>query len=228
VPPLIAVTTSLTLEGRDRAQLNASYIRAVEGAGGVPILIPPQLSLATIQALIATVHGLVLTGGGDLNPARYGENNTASTNISDDRDTAEEAALNLALDRGIPILAICRGMQVLNVALGGTLVQDIATEIGTIVVHASPRGTHPVRVTPGSRLACLLGTENAEVNSRHHQAIKTLGEGLIATAWAPDGVIEGVELPGQWVAGVQWHPEDMIDDSETARRLFAALVEATT
>ncbi len=227
MPPLIAVSASLTSEGRERVQLNASYVRAIEGAGGVPLLIPAQVSLATLGAIVGLADGLVLTGGGDVNPARYGEEpHPAVTGVSDDRDATEEAVVNLAIDRDIPILAICRGMQVLNVALGGTLIQDIPGMAGNAVVHASPDGLHAIRVAPSGRLASLVGAATAEVNSRHHQAVKALGDGLQAVAWASDGVIEGIEMIGHWVVGVQWHPEDMVEESDVARRLFAGLVEA--
>jgi len=226
MPQLIGVTTSPTSEGRERVQLSASYIRALEQAGGVPLLIPAQASLPTLVALMGVADGLVLTGGGDVNPARYGkERHPAVAGVSDERDAAEEAVLNLALDRGLPIFAICRGMQLLNVALGGTLVQDLPGEFPDALVHG-PRSDHSVSIAPDSRLARLIAMEAAGVNSRHHQAVKKLGEGLKAVAWSPDGVIEGIEMPGRWVVGVQWHPEDMVEDSEASRRLFAGVVEA--
>lgn len=226
MPPLIAVTTSLLSEGRDRIQLNASYLHAIELAGGVPLLIPPQVSLSTLTAVMAMADGLVLTGGGDVNPARYGEEpHPAVTGVSDERDAVENAVLSLALDRGLPILAICRGMQILNVALGGTLIQDLPSQCSGNVVH-DPRNAHSVNVAPQSRLAGVMATTVAEVNSRHHQAVNDLGEGVRAVAWAPDGIVEGVELDGQWVVGVQWHPEDLVEDSEPARLLFAGVIAA--
>ncbi len=226
MPRLVGLTASSSSEGRERIQLNASYARAVELAGGIPLIIPAQASLDTLREMMAAADRLLLTGGGDVNPARYGEAaHPAVAGVSDQRDSAEEAVLNLALDRRLPILAICRGMQVLNVALGGTLVQDITSERPGSLVHG-PRADHLVQVAPGSRLREILGTDAPEVNSRHHQAIGTLGHGLQAVAWSSDGVVEGIEMPGQWVVGVQWHPEDLIGDSEAARRLFAGFLEA--
>jgi putative glutamine amidotransferase len=140
--------------------------------------------------------------------------------------------LHLSLTRGVPVLAVCRGVQVLNVALGGTLYQDVATEPGTQIPHSQkePRDqpTHKVTVAPGSRLAETLGTDEVEVNSMHHQAIHRLGRGLTAVAWAPDQLVEGVEIadPARFVLGVQWHPEELVGHSEPARRLFSALVAA--
>ena len=140
--------------------------------------------------------------------------------------------VRLALERGLPILAVCRGIQLLNVALGGSLFQDVSADPGTDIRHsqAAPRDqpSHTVTVKPGSRLAETLGADEIEVNSMHHQAVKTLGEGLIPVAWAPDQLIEGVEMtdPSRFVLGVQWHPEELCARSEPARRLFAALVSS--
>ena len=226
MPRLVALTASSSSEGRERIQLNASYARAVELAGGIPLIIPAQASLDTLREMMAAADRLMLTGGGDLNPALYGEERHRTVKgVSNERDAAEMEVIKLALDRGLPILAICRGMQILNVALGGTLIQDIADERPGSLVHG-PLADHLVQVAPGSRLRDILGTDALEVNSRHHQAIGTLGDGLQAVAWSSDGVVEGIEMPGQWVVGVQWHPEDLIGDSEAARRLFAGFLEA--
>ena len=153
-------------------------------------------------------------------------------NVAPSRDTLETSVLHLALGRGVPVLAVCRGIQVLNVALGGTLYQDVAAEPGTEIPHSQkePRDqpTHKVKVTPGSRLAETLGIDEIEVNSMHHQAIHRLGRGLTAVAWAPDQLVEGAEIddPARLVLGVQWHPEELVGHSEPARRLFSALVAA--
>ncbi|MBE0607929.1 MAG: gamma-glutamyl-gamma-aminobutyrate hydrolase family protein, partial [Dehalococcoidia bacterium] len=154
--------------------------------------------------------------------------------VSEARDTLEFAAIEAAERLGMPVLAICRGMQVLNVALGGSLVQDIPSMVEGALAHSvqEPRHgqAHGVEVESGSRLAGIVGGTRVEVNSRHHQAIDRLGEGLVVTGKAPDGIIETVEAPGQrFVVGVQWHPEDMAGHpgiGESANRLFAALVEA--
>jgi putative glutamine amidotransferase len=227
--PLIGVSTSITVAKHpERAYLNSAYLQAVQQAGGVPVPLPPQLSAASLERLGARLHGLLLTGGGDVDPALFGEApHHTLYDVAPARDTLETAALTLALRRRLPVLAVCRGIQVLNVALGGSLYQDVGTDPGTQIPHSQtePRDqpTHKVKVTPVSRLA-----ETLEVNSMHHQAIKRLGRGLTAVAWAPDQAVEGAELddPTRFVLGVQWHPEELVGHSEPARRLFAALVAA--
>ncbi len=232
--PLIGVSTSITVGASpERAYVNSAYLHAVQQAGGVPVLLPPQLSAASLRQLGAELRGLLLTGGGDVDPALFGEApHPTLGDVAATRDTLETSALHLALERGVPVLAVCRGIQVLNVALGGSLYQDVATEPGTQLPHSQkePRDqpTHKVKVTPDSRLAETLGTDELEVNSMHHQAIHRLGRGLTAVAWAPDQLVEGAELdePARFLLGVQWHPEEMVGHSEPARRLFSALVAA--
>jgi putative glutamine amidotransferase len=234
-PPLVGVTTSVTTDGTpERAYTNAAYIRAVQRAGGVPVLLPPQLDAASLEALWSRLDGLLLTGGGDVDPARFGEErHPAVYDVSAARDELELTVTERALEDDVPVLAICRGIQVLNVALGGSLHQDIPTDLPGALTHSQKeprdRATHPVEVTAeGTQLAAILGRPEVDVNSMHHQAIKTLGSGLREAARAPDGVIEAVELPGdeRFVVGVQWHPEELVGHDEAARRLFAALVEA--
>jgi putative glutamine amidotransferase len=232
--PLIGVTTSITVgKVPERAYVNSAYLHAVQQAGGVPVLLPPQLSAASLMRLTRGLDGLLLTGGGDLDPALFGEPvHPTVYEIAPTRDTLESSAVKVALDRRLPILAVCRGIQLLNVALGGTLFQDVGTDPGTQLQHSQPeprdQPTHKVKVKAGSRLADTLGTDELEVNSMHHQAVKTLGAGLAAVAWAPDQIVEGVELvdPERFVLGIQWHPEELRGHSEPARRLFAALVGA--
>ena len=231
--PFIGVSTSITVGARpERAYVNSTYLHAVQQAGGVPVALTPQLSPTSMRQLAALLDGLLLTGGGDIDPALFDEAPHATLyDVAPSRDTLETAVLHVALERGLPVLAVCRGLQVLNVALGGSLHQDVGTDPGTqIRRQTEPRDqpTHKVKVTPGSRLAETLGTDELEVNSMHHQAIKRLGRGLTAVAWAPDQIIEGAELGGAggFVLGVQWHPEELVGHSEPARRLFAALVAA--
>jgi len=233
--PLIGVTTSITVDKiPERAYVNSAYLHAVQQAGGVPVVLPPQLSSSSSERLARGLDGLLLTGGGDIDPAVFGEAPHPTTyEVAPTRDALELSAVRMALERRLPVLAICRGVQVLNVALGGTLFQDVASEPGTEIQHGQqePRDqpTHKVQVKAGSRLAETLGTDELEVNSMHHQALKALGAGLVAVAWAPDQIVEGVELtdPSRFVLGVQWHPEEMIKHSEPARRLFAAFVRST-
>jgi putative glutamine amidotransferase len=232
--PLIGVSTSITVATHpERAYVNSTYLHAVQQAGGVPVALPPQLSAASLGRLVRGLDGLLLTGGGDLDPALFGEPRHATVyDVAPSRDAVECAAVRLALERHLPILAICRGMQVLNVALGGSLYQDVTSDPGTQIRHSqeAPRDqpSHKVTVAPQSRLAGTLGEDEIEVNSMHHQAVKALGAGLSAVAWAPDHLVEGIELHDapQPVLGVQWHPEELVGHSEPARRLFAALVSS--
>jgi putative glutamine amidotransferase len=232
--PLIGVSTSITLGAHpERAYVNSSYLNAVQQAGGVPVALPPQLSSASLGRLMRGLDGLLLTGGGDVDPALFGEApHPTLYDVAPARDAVETAAIGIALDRRLPILAICRGVQVLNVALGGSLYQDVGSDPGTEIKHsqAAPRDepTHTASVKAGSRLAETLGADAIEVNSMHHQAVKALGAGLVAVAWAPDQIVEGVELTdsSRFVLGVQWHPEELVRRSEPARRLFSALVSS--
>jgi len=241
MPPLIAVTTSISPgnEGRpDRAALNGAYLRAVERAGGAPLMLAPQFDQRSITALMGASSGLVLTGGGDIFPGLYGQKQgPATSGVSVDRDRVEIEALGLALERGVPVLAICRGMQLLNVAMGGTLIQDLPSLRPSPINHAQTDGgeaerstpTHDVRTDPSSRLAAILGGVTIRTNSMHHQALDTLGSGLVAVAWSDDGIVEGVEMPGEhWVFGVQWHPEELAGTEAHAERLFDAFLKACT
>ncbi len=232
--PLIGVSTSITVgKHPERAYVNSAYLHAIQQAGGVPVPLPPQLSAAALERIAGELGGLLLTGGGDVDPARYGESPHPTVyEVAPARDTLETSAIHFALERGLPVLAVCRGIQVLNVALGGTLFQDVGTEPGTQLQHSQtePRDqpTHKVKIEPRSRLARILGADEIEVNSMHHQAVKALGRNLTAVAWAPDQIIEGVEDtdPSRFVLGVEWHPEELVGHSEPARRLFAALIDA--
>jgi putative glutamine amidotransferase len=236
--PLIGVTMSTTPDGPQgttppRAWLNNAYLRAVQQAGGVPVLLPSHLDDRALDALWPRLDGILLTGGGDVDPSRFTSDARHPTVdlVSEARDRLEVAVTERALHDERPLLAICRGIQVLNVALGGSLYQDIASETGSAVAHsqAEPRDrpTHPVKVMgEGTRLGATLGAPEVEVNSMHHQAIKRLGRGLREVAWAPDGIIEGVEIPeaSALVLGVQWHPEELAAHDPAARNLFRTLI----
>ncbi|HEY2995020.1 MAG TPA: gamma-glutamyl-gamma-aminobutyrate hydrolase family protein [Methylomirabilota bacterium] len=233
--PLIGITTSVTVDkSPERAYVNIAYIRAVQDAGGIPLLLPPHLTAPVQAALWERLDGLVLTGGGDIDPARFGQARHPKTDdVAPARDELELGLTRRALDEDVPLFAICRGIQVLNVALGGTLVQDLPSERPSSIAHSQrePRheSTHAVKVMgEGTRLGRVLGSLEVSVNSMHHQAIDRLGFGLREVAWSPDGVIEGVELPGDdhFVLGVQWHPEELVGHDQAARNLFTALVEA--
>ena len=233
--PLIGVSTSITVGTHpERAYVNSTYLFAIQQAGGIPLPLPPQLSPHALGTVAAMLDGLLLTGGGDMDPAAFGEPpHPTLYDVAPSRDALETAAIGIALDRGLPVLAVCRGIQVLNVALGGSLHQDVGSDPGTPLTHSQkePRDqpTHAVKLASDSRLAAVMGTDALEVNSMHHQAVKALGKGLRAVAWSPDQVVEGVELddPARLVLGVQWHPEELVRQSDAARRLFAALVDAS-
>jgi putative glutamine amidotransferase len=232
--PIIGVTTSITAaKGPERAYVNSAYLHSVEQAGGVPLPLAPQLSGNALETLMSRVDGLLLTGGGDIDPALFGEApHPTLCEVAPARDSLEMSAIRLALERSLPILAICRGIQVLNVTLGGSLYQDVGSDPGTQLRHSQeePRDhpTHTVKLVPGSRLARVLGTDEVEVNSMHHQAVKDVARGLVAVGWAPDQVIEAVEMEDAacFVLAVQWHPEELVGHSEPARRLFAGFVDA--
>lgn len=203
--------------------LGAGYADAVLAAGGAPVLLPP-LPESVLHALTA-LDGVVLAGGVDVDPYRYGATPAATTAPPrPDRDEAESLLALACLERGVPLLAICRGMQVLNVALGGDLVQHLPDVAGTGQHRAGDGVFHQrsVRVEPGSRLAGTVG-ERLDVHCSHHQAVRRLGTGLRAVAWSEDGVVEAVEpvAPDGFVLAVQSHPEESAD-----RRVFAALVQA--
>lgn len=207
----------------DFAMLQRTYVDAVARAGGTPVLLPPVEHGA--DGVLDALAGLVLTGGADVDPARYGEaQHPETTGLRPDRDAWELDLLTRALDLDLPVLGVCRGTQVLNVGLGGSLTQHLPDVVGNqdhrpqVGVFGGVR----VRLAAGSRLAGLLGDE-LPVSCHHHQSIDRLAAGLTAVGWAPDGTVEAVELPGRrFTLGVQWHPEEDRDV-----RLFAALVAAT-
>ncbi|MGI9861875.1 gamma-glutamyl-gamma-aminobutyrate hydrolase family protein [Moorella naiadis] len=229
--PRIGLTCDLDPD-RGRIILRESYCQAILAAGGLPLLLPVVAPEAA-PGYLALIQGLVLTGGGDIAPSFFGAGATAVLHkVLPQRDAFELALTRAALAVGKPILAICRGIQVLNVAAGGDLYQDIPSEIAGALNHdqEQPRHQpfHPIAIIPGTRLAGLLGPE-AMVNSLHHQAVRRLGVGLRVAATAPDGVIEGLEGQGQnLVVGVQWHPEDLYTGDGRQKALFEYFVEMAT
>lgn len=197
------------------------YVDAVERAGGRALVIPP--SEDGVEETLATLDGIVFSGGADVDPARYGASPHPETDTPQARrDAGELALLEAALERDMPVLAICRGFQLLNVARGGDLVQHLPEQTGNDVHKQVPGefAVHPVEVKEGTRLAAIVGARS-DVTSHHHQALGKVGEGLVGTAWAADGTLEGVEDPSlRFAVGVQWHPEAGEDAA-----LFEALVE---
>ncbi|CAL9374007.1 gamma-glutamyl-gamma-aminobutyrate hydrolase family protein [Streptomyces sp. NPDC052644] len=219
--PLIGVTTYLDsarwgVWELPAALLPAAYPRLVQSAGGIAALLPPDGPDAAAAA-VARLDGLVVSGGADVEPARYGAARDPRTGPpAPERDAWELALIGAALAAGVPVLGICRGMQLLNVALGGTLVQHLEGHTGGVGVL----GRHTVKPVPGTRYGTLV-PEAVEVPTYHHQAVDRLGAGLVPGAYAEDGTVEAVELPDAWVLGVQWHPE-MGDDPRVMEGLVRA------
>ena len=225
--PLIGITAYAEPEVRwgvwqlPAALIPLAYIRAIEGAGGRPLLVPP--SEEGIEETLDALDGLLFSGGSDIDPALYGQEAHAETNgVRPDRDHGELALLSAALERDLPVLAVCRGSQVLNVARGGDLVQHLPDVVGD-EKHKHTAGVfadHEIDVQAGSKVAGLLG-ERAPVKSHHHQGFGRLGDGLVGSAWAEDGTLEALEDPSRrFAVGVLWHPEEGEDAA-----LFGALVE---
>ena len=209
--------------------LPATYVEGVNRAGGVAVLLPPQpVDTDIAERVIDGLDGLIITGGRDVDPASYGQRPHPATDepnaANRERDALEFALVDGAIRRGMPLLGICRGAQVINVALGGTLHQHLPDVIGH-THHQQGNAvfsTSAVRTVPGTRLAALIG-DCSDAQCYHHQAVDRLGDGLIVSAQDTDGVIEAVEIPGaNFVLAVQWHPEERLDDL----RLFSAVVEA--
>lgn len=226
--PLVGITT-YHRDGSDRPRfsLPSSYVDAVRVAGGVPVLLPPGEE--TGEDLLDELGALVLAGGGDIHPERFGaERHELSYSVCTERDEFEFALARAALARELPTLAICRGLQVLNVALGGELHIHLPDAVGEQVPHreSQQRHTHhPVRLDPGSHLARVYGVTELEVPSWHHQGVSRLGRGLRACAWAGDETVEALELPeAPWLLAVQWHPELAIEAGSPHRRVFEALI----
>lgn len=217
--------------GEPRAMLKSAYARAVVAAGGTPVLLTPDAGPAAAAELLALLDGVILTGGDDYRPTRWGVNEVhpAVTLVSPERDDFD-FALAEALDCStLPVLGLCNGMQLMAIAAGGALHQHLPDDIGEQVTHKDPRPArypeHPVELLPGTRLAALLGAGRRTVNTRHHQGVSDPGR-LRVSARSDDGLIEAIEAEGQrFYLGVQWHPEETPGD-EDGRRLFAALLEA--
>lgn len=236
--PLVALTTTIDPKGGEyqqpRVAVYANYIAALQRAGLTPVLVTPAHSAEAILQLVGICAGLVLAGGDDIDPARYGQEPIPELGlVNPPRDAAECRAIAAAAELDMPILGICRGHQLLNVFFGGTLIQDIPSAMGADVTHSqsAPWGAHHHEVTvhPGSRLGDAIGLERLEINSFHHQAIDEVASNLEVTARADDGMIEGVESRDhRWIVGVQWHPERYearARDSDPNVRLFNAFAE---
>jgi putative glutamine amidotransferase len=230
--PTIGITTYHTNANwrgwsEEGALLPWTYVKSIRDNGGRPVLLPPGGDVSEAEATVAVLDGIVIAGGGDINPAIYGAIKHEKTDVNaPDRDSWELAIAEAAVRQGVPLLGICRGAQMLNVACGGTLHQHVPDLVGH-EEHSGPShgfGTHKVRVTSGTIVASILpGGEFFEVPTHHHQAVDLVGAGLTAVAWADDGIVEAIEstTPGEFLVGVQWHPEQGDDP-----RLFGALITA--
>lgn len=212
---------------------NRTYVHAVEDAGGLPILIPMLRDLHNLEDLLPRLDGILFSGGIDMQPSLYGEEKNAETDEFDPRlDEFEIAVANWALQEDIPILGVCRGMQLLNVVLGGSLYQDIASQRADALEHRRrdlPRTalTHAVKVEAGSMMEQVLGTQDLRINSLHHQAVKDPGKGVYISGRAEDGIAELMEVPGhRFLLGVQGHPEEIYGQVAPFSRLFTAFVQA--
>jgi len=213
---------------RDRAFVFTTYVDSLRRAGAIPVLIPPQPENA--REIVDQLDGVLLAGGDDCDPAIYGEERHPTVEPMDPRRQSNDLSLaKMARERGIPTLGICLGLQMMNVAAGGSLVQDIDSHMETDIQHVSEpenRVRHDIVVEKGTKLASILGSRELNVNSSHHQAINKVPDDLKITAHAPDGIVEGLEDPRHpFYVGVQWHPEDMKGE-DSASSLFGAFVEA--
>jgi putative glutamine amidotransferase len=217
--PLIGISTAMerarwTVWDREAFLLATSYVEEVERAGGLAVMLPPGAAAPEhAERIVESLDGLLLSGGTDIDPAAYGEErHPCVTHTSPARDEFEAALVHAALERGVPLLGICRGMQMLNVALGGTLHQHLPDEIGH-TDHRRSLGSfdnadHDVRIAPGSLAHRIIEEELHSTKSHHHQGVDQLGEDLVPSAWSTlDELVEAIELPDRWALGVQWHPE---------------------
>jgi putative glutamine amidotransferase len=228
--PLIGIGSDVAQKDgeRDRAFVYTTYIESLKRAGAVPVIIPPQPENAA--DLLDGLDGILLAGGDDCDPSEYGEEKHPSCETMDPRRQKNDLGLaRLARQRRIPTLGICLGVQVMNVAAGGTLIQDIGAVVGNEIDHASEpsdRHRHNVQIEAKTKLGSILGGRELNVNSSHHQAVGRIAEGFRVAAKAPDGVVEALEDPAHpFYVGVQWHPEDMPGEA-SATSIFGAFVDA--
>ncbi|RMH32812.1 MAG: gamma-glutamyl-gamma-aminobutyrate hydrolase family protein [Nitrospirae bacterium] len=238
--PIIGVTPDFNAGDREDMGgteptyfLRARYIRAIEQAGALPMVLSLATDRVRQRQLLERLDGLLITGSGaDLDPTLYGERQRFPfRTMSIDRAQLELGMTRLAYRAGLPVLGICGGMQSMNVALGGTLIQDIPRELGTRLCHQSSESAtktvHSVRIAPRSLLQCIVGRSVVKVNSSHHQSVKDVARPLVVSATASDEVIEAIEAPSHpFFLGVQWHPEYLCDRLLAHRRIFDALVKA--
>ena len=220
--PLVGISCSRSSGGTD--QLSPNYSQAVLKAGGIPVILPTISTPEQARELLSKVDGIIFSGGVDINPEWYGEEVWNETVVIDSvRDRSDSLLARCALELGKPILAICRGEQLMNVILGGSLYQDIPTQLPDAHIHRNTR--HKMGIVEGSFLAHLFGTDSLEVNSFHHQAVKDVAPGLTIAAYSDDGIVEAYENEQIWA--VQFHPEGMLREDDTWLPLFVAFLDRT-
>ncbi len=240
--PIIGITADFNAGDKTRPGgreptyfLRARYVRAIEAAGGLPLILPLTDQRPGIRQLLELIDGLLLTGSGpDLDPMLYGEAKRYRYKImSTERAGFELELAKLAFERELPTLGICGGMQLLNVAAGGSLYQDLPAQLKTLIRHqqreSATKPSHWVKIEPGTNLRRIVGSSKIKVNSSHHQGIKRVGSELVVNARADDGVIEGLEAPDHpFLVGVQWHPEFLYTTDRISRALFQRLLKAAS
>ena len=234
--PIIGISGDILISnGTERHVMRDSYVSAVINAGGAPLIIPATGDEGVLSAIYRCLDGLLLTGGVDMDPTHYGEDFDGTEGVEARRDASEIWLARRAIADDLPLLGICRGHQVLNVALGGSLYQDLPSHLPESEfdhrgsTYTDDRGllTHPVNIEPNCKLGAIFGTTNLMVNSLHHQGVKQVAQGLRVVGTAPDGLAEALEGEGKnWVLSVQWHPEELWRKQGESARLFQAFIEA--
>lgn len=227
--PLIALSCR---EDGDKNRINLAYSRAVENLGGVPVLLPSLLSVDAKKAIVGKISGLILTGGVDVDPYYFGEEPIRHQGeIEPGRDKMEMFITKKALDKNLPVLGICRGMQVLNIAAGGDIYQDIYSQLETSIKHDQKAPgcypTHSIDILEETKLHRITGKRNLRVNSFHHQAVNNIAPGFVASAYSADGIVEGIESEKyKFALAVQWHPELMCPGHVESEKVFGTFVES--
>lgn len=239
--PIIGITCSMgqnifsmTMENRPQLQhrMNDTYVKAVMEAGGIPVILPNLTDISLIPELVDGLDGILLSGGGDVDPAVFGQRATGHLGtVTPRRDSFELALARYVLqETEKPVLGICRGIQVMNAALGGSLhidLPDAGKLCHSLDMYPRDSVTHDIRILECSRMETVMGSSSGRVNSFHHQAVDSVADGFVVSAWSvPDDVVEAMEIPGsRFAVGIQWHPEELTSRIE-ARKLFSAFVEA--
>lgn len=230
--PVIGITSSF-VPNAQTISLHTSYLNAITRAGGLPFVVPAGLSPENADQILAKVDGLLFSGGADIDPQLFNQNpHPLLGEVSPERDRIELPLMRAAVEKDVPVLGVCRGAQLLNVALGGTLYQDLGREVSGSIKHVQKapmyHASHSISIMEDSKLARLLGVSEIRVNSFHHQSIKNVAPGLNVSATAPDGIVEAVESSTgkAFVMGVQWHPEAMIDKVEAFLGVFEGFLKA--